>query len=113
MRYRTPLREFLRPGFVDQEGDFNATFTRAFMFIVNKNLVAAKDYPKSFANLLEAKWKGKLVMDNESYDLLAAMLDYYGESEGKRMAENLGNRSRVFAAAPLWLANWSPPANSR
>jgi hypothetical protein len=51
--------------------------------------------------------------DNESYDLLAAMLDYYGESEGKRMAENLGNRSRVFAAAPLWLANWSPPANSR
>jgi ABC-type Fe3+ transport system substrate-binding protein len=83
------------------------------MFIVNKNLVAAKDYPKSFANLLEAKWKGKLVMDNESYDLLAAMLDYYGESEGKRMAENLGNRSRVFAAAPLWLANWSLPANSR
>ena len=38
MRYRTPLREFLRPGFVDQEGYFNATFTRAFMFIVNKNL---------------------------------------------------------------------------
>ncbi len=36
MRYRTPLREFLRPGFVDQEGYFNATFTRAFMFIVNK-----------------------------------------------------------------------------
>jgi iron(III) transport system substrate-binding protein len=96
MRYRTPLREFLRPGFVDQEGYFNATFTRAFMFIVNKNLVAAKDYPKSFANLLEAKWKGKLVMDNESYDLLAAMLDYYGESEGKRMAENLGKQEPSF-----------------
>jgi hypothetical protein len=28
VRYRTPLREFLRPGFVDQEGYFNATFTR-------------------------------------------------------------------------------------
>ena len=96
MRYRTPLREFLRPGFVDQEGYFNATFTRAFMFIVNKNLVAAKDYPKSFANLLEPRWKGKLVMDNESYDLLAAMLDYYGESEGKRMAENLGKQEPSF-----------------
>lgn len=90
MRYRTPLREFLRPGFVDQEGYFNATFTRAFMFIVNKNMIAAKDYPKSFANLLDPKWKGKLVMDNESYDLLAALLDYYGENEGKRMAETSG-----------------------
>ena len=96
MRYRTPLREFLRPGFVDQEGYFNATFTRAFMFIVNKNLVAAADYPKSFANLLEPKWKGKLVMDNESYDLLAAMLDYYGESEGRRMAESLGKQEPSF-----------------
>ena len=96
MRYRTPLREFLRPGFVDQEGYFNATFTRAFMFIVNKNLVGPKDYPKSFANLLEPKWKGKLAMDNESYDLLAAMLDHYGDAEGRRMAEALGRQEPSF-----------------
>ena len=96
MRYRTPLREFLRPGFVDQEGYFNATFTRAFMFIVNKNLVTARDYPKSFANLLEPKWKGKLAMDNESYDLLAAMLDHYGDAEGRRMAEALGKQEPSF-----------------
>ncbi len=96
MPYRTPLREFLRPGFVDQEGYFNATFTRAFMFIVNKNLVAAKDYPKSFASLLEPKWKGKLAMDNESYDLLAALLDHYGDSEGRRMAEALGKQEPSF-----------------
>lgn len=96
MRYRTPLREFLRPGFVDQEGYFNATFTRAFMFIVNKNLVAPKDYPRSFANLLEPKWKGKLVMDNESYDLLAALLDHYGDSEGRRIAEALGKQEPSF-----------------
>jgi ABC-type Fe3+ transport system substrate-binding protein len=113
MRYRTPLREFLRPGFVDQEGDFNATFTRAFMFIVNKNLVAAKDYPKSFANLLEAKWKGKLVMDNESYDLLAACWTTTVRAKASVWRRTWENRSRVFAAAPLWLANWSPPANSR
>jgi iron(III) transport system substrate-binding protein len=96
MRYRTPLREFLRPGFVDQEGYFNATFTRAFIFIVNKNLVAAKDYPKSFTALLDPKWKGKLVMDNESYDLLAALIDYYGDAEGKRIAEGLGNQEPSF-----------------
>lgn len=96
MRFRTPLREFLRPGFVDQEGYFNATFTRAFMFIVNKNLVAPKDYPKSFANLLEPKWKGKLAMDNESYDLLAALLDHYGDTEGRRLAEALGKQEPSF-----------------
>ncbi|HVO93437.1 MAG TPA: extracellular solute-binding protein, partial [Terriglobales bacterium] len=96
MRYRTPLREFLRPCFFDQEGYFNATFTRAYMFIVNKNLVAPKDYPRSFANLLEPKWKGKLVMDNESYDLLAALLDHYGDAEGRRIAEALGKQEPGF-----------------
>ena len=71
--------------------------TRAFMFIVNKNLVAAKDYPKSFASLLEPRWKGKLAMDNESYDLLAAMFDHYGETEGKRMAGEPGPSGAEFS----------------
>ena len=45
MRSRTPLREFLRPGFVDQEGYFNATFTRAYMFIVNKTYIVGLQEP--------------------------------------------------------------------
>ena len=76
MRYQPPARQFLRPGFADHEGFFNGTFTRAFIFIVNTNLVASKDYPKSIPALLEPKYKGKLVMDNESYDFLAALLEY-------------------------------------
>ena len=46
MRYRPPAREFLRPGFVDHEGFFNGTFTRAFIFIVNTNLVAIQGLSK-------------------------------------------------------------------
>ena len=43
---------FFSPGFVDHEGFFNGTFTRAFIFIVNTNLVGSKDYPKSIPALL-------------------------------------------------------------
>ena len=96
MRYRPPAREFLRAGFVDHEGFFNGTFTRAFIFIVNTNLVASKDYPKSIPALLDQKYKGKLVMDNESYDFLAALLEYYGEAEGKKLAEALGRQAPNF-----------------
>jgi hypothetical protein len=96
---------------VDHEGFFNGTFTRALIFIVNTNLVASKDYPKSIPALLEPKYKGKLVMDNESYDFLAALLEYYGEAEGKKSLKPSEDRNRVSAEELPWWGNWLLPVS--
>ena len=90
--YRSPLRDGLRPAFRDNEGYFNAIFTQGQLFLINKNLLKPQDYPKSIEDLLLPKWQGQLGMDDESYDWLAALIDYYGEEKGKQFAERLGRQ---------------------
>ena len=90
--YRSPYRDALRPGYKDNEGYFNAIFTQGQLYLANKNLLKPQDYPKSIEDLLAPRWKGQLGMDDESYDWLAALLDYYGEEKGKQFAERLGRQ---------------------
>jgi len=95
-RYQTPLRETLRRDFVDAEGYFNGIFTQAHLFIVNKNLVRPEQYPRKLEDLLLPAWKGRMAMEFESYDWLAALLDYYGEEKGKAFADRLGRQKPDF-----------------
>jgi iron(III) transport system substrate-binding protein len=90
--YRSPNRDALRPGYRDEEGYFNAIFTQGQLFLVGSTLFRARDYPKSIEDLLLPKWQGRLGMDDESYDWLAALMDYYGEEKGKQIAERLGQQ---------------------
>jgi iron(III) transport system substrate-binding protein len=90
--YRSPFRDALRPGYKDNEGYFNAIFTQGQLFLANRNLLKPQDYPKSIEDLLAPRWKGQLGMDDESYDWLAALIDYYGDEKGKQIAERLGRQ---------------------
>jgi iron(III) transport system substrate-binding protein len=94
--YRSPNRDGLRSGYRDNEGYFNGIFTQGLLFIVNRNLVKNQDSPRGIEDLLAPKWKGQLGMDDESYDWLAALLDYYGEEKGKILAERLGRQQLNF-----------------
>jgi iron(III) transport system substrate-binding protein len=65
---------------------------RLFHIMYNTKLVAEKDAPKSWQDLLDPKWKGKLILDDASYDWFVGMLDYMGEAKGldymKKLASN-------------------------
>jgi len=65
---------------------------RLFHIMYNTKLVSEKDAPKSWEDLLDAKWKGKLVLDDAAYDWFVGLLDYMGEQKGleymKKLARN-------------------------
>jgi iron(III) transport system substrate-binding protein len=90
MRYLTPQRKFLREAFYDRFGYVNSAFATPMVFIFNKKLVSREEAPKSMDDLLKPQWRGKLVMDAEASDWLAAVLDFYGEAKGKAFAQKLG-----------------------
>lgn len=93
MRYRVPYRKFLPDGFFDQDGYFNGVFSTAQVFLFNTRLVSRQEAPKSIEDLLHTRWKGKLTIDQEAYDWLAAILDHYGEEKGKQIARRLGEQN--------------------
>jgi len=103
IRYRTPYRRSLRDGFYDKEGFFNGIFATPMVFIFNNKLVSAKESPRAIEDLVNPKWMGKLAMDTESYDWLAAVIDYYGEERGTDLASKIGNQKLNVRRSPTLL----------
>ena len=73
------------------------------VFAFNTKLVNAGEAPKSLDDLWNPKWTGKLAMDSEAYDWLAALLDYYGEEKGTELARKIGNQKLNVRRGPTLL----------
>jgi iron(III) transport system substrate-binding protein len=93
MRYDTPYRKGLRAGFYDKDGYFNGIWASLLVYLFNTKQISRSDAPKSIDDLLQPKWKGKLGMDQDADDWLAALLDYYGDEKGKQIARSLGGQN--------------------
>ncbi len=52
---------------IDPEGSFATAFALLSPIGYNTNLIKPEDAPRSFADLLDAKWKGKIVKANPGY----------------------------------------------
>lgn len=89
-RYDSPQRRGLRTGFYDKDGYFNGIWASLMVYLFNTKQVSRAQAPKSVDDLLQPKWKGKMGMDQDADDYLAALLDYYGDEKGKQIARSLG-----------------------
>jgi iron(III) transport system substrate-binding protein len=90
MRFDTPNRRALRAGFADKEGYLNGMWASLLVYLYNAKQVTRAQAPKSIDDLLQPRWKGKLGMDKDADDWLAAIMDYYGDERGKQIARGLG-----------------------
>ena len=63
------------------------TGLRLNMFVqaYNTNLVKKADLPRSYQDLLDPKWKGKLAIEAEDVDWFAAVVTDLGEKEGLKL----------------------------
>lgn len=100
MRYRSPLRANLRDGFADKDGYLNGIFATPLVFLFNSKMVSRKDAPSHIEDLLQPKWSGRMAIDDESYDWLAALVDYYGEAKALELASRLGQQKLQVRRGP-------------
>ena len=80
-KYKSPEAPFLRQGFADAEGYAYGYYATGYTLIYNSVRVKPAEVPRSYEDLLNPRWKGRLVMDREEYDWLAGMIDLMGESK--------------------------------
>ena len=93
IRYDTPYRRGLRAGFYDKDGYFNGIWASLLVYLFNTKQVGRAQAPRSIDDLLQTQWKGKLGMDQDADDWLAALLDFYGDEKGKQIARSLGGQN--------------------
>jgi iron(III) transport system substrate-binding protein len=93
-RYKSSEAPFLRQGFADADGYVAGYHATGYALIYNVTRVKLNEVPRSYDDLLNPRWKGRLVMDKEEYDWLAGMIDVMGESKAvaffKRLVDEQG-----------------------
>ena len=78
-----PERRAFLDDFKDKEGYWTSVYHNASIIAYNTNLLKPADLPKSYDDLLDPKWKGKMLMDNRETEWYASMLQVLGREKGQ------------------------------
>ena len=95
-KYLSPQRQFIPEVFRDPEGYWTAIYVIFYITAYNTDLVPAREVPKTYADLLDPKWKGKMAMDTNSDDWFANMLKIMGEQKGLEYMKRLAQQNIQF-----------------
>ena len=74
----SPAYRDLTPGSVPPHREWAATLLSVWVQAYNTGLVKKEDLPKTYADLLDAKWKGKLGIESKNQDWFASVVDATG-----------------------------------
>lgn len=94
--YLSPERKFFRDEFKDKEGLWTALVLNNSTLMYNTKMVAANMAPKSYDDLLNPFWKGKISMDTELYEWFEGQLRVRGREKGLEFVRKLKAQEPVF-----------------
>ena len=94
-----PSTRDLPAQYKDEKGRWFATYIVVHVPSYNTNMIAAKDLPHSYEDLLDPKWKGKLVWKRGdvtgSSGFIANTLLTYGEEKGRAFLGRLAKQNII------------------
>ena len=77
----SPAHKDLLPGSVPPHKEWAATLLSVWVQVYNTNLIKKAELPKSYAQLLDPKWKGKLGIEAKNQDWFASVVEVMGGGE--------------------------------
>lgn len=91
--YNSPETRALDAGMVDKDALWAASNTHLMVFMVNTGLVPESEMPKSWAELLDPRWKGKIVMANPdksgtAYAQIYGVYKMFGDQGLQKLVDN-------------------------
>jgi iron(III) transport system substrate-binding protein len=81
----SPAFADLKPEAIRPHREWIGTRYNVFVAAYNTGLVAKADLPKSYNDLTDPKWKGKLGIEAESSDWFGALIQALGEQRGLKL----------------------------
>jgi len=94
-KYLSPESKFYPEGFKDKEGYWTDVFITVHSVVYNTRLVAPKDVPVKYKDLLNPKWKGKLGINLNNIMWIPAITRTMGEQEGMEFLKALAQHNPV------------------
>lgn len=115
--YLSPSRKGIAADFMDKQGYWTAFYHLTVVLGYNTEKVKKDEAPKSYDDLLDPKWKGRMSLDQTDFALFGAMLEYWGREKGtnyfRKLAENDPSMRRgkslqaqILGAGEVHVAPW-------
>jgi iron(III) transport system substrate-binding protein len=79
----------LIPQAILPHGEWVGTRLNMFVQIYNTKLVKKEDFPKSYQDLLDPKWKGRLGIEAEDLDWFGTVIKELGEARGLKLFRDI------------------------
>jgi iron(III) transport system substrate-binding protein len=89
----TPAYEGLREGSVPAHHEWATTLLSVFVQAYNTNAVKKDELPRSFAELLDPRWKGKLGIEGKSHEWFATTVQQLGGDQGMKLFREIAARN--------------------
>jgi iron(III) transport system substrate-binding protein len=91
VRYTPQANSFYREEF-KEEGFWTTVYYNAYVTGYNSRLVAMRALPKTYNDLLDPNWKGKLMMEGTKAEWFAGMLQIMGQERGLKYMRELAKQ---------------------
>ena len=94
--YLTPERDAFLSEFKDPQGYWTSIFVNNLVLCYNTKMISVKDAPKNYPDLLDPKWKDKMLMDSTDYDWFGTLATVWGREKTVQYMKRLALQN------PLW-----------
>ncbi len=96
MKYVSPNFRFIPQEFIDPEGFYWSNCYSVMGVAYNTKLVPLNDVPKSWDDVLNPKWKGKLFLEDRDYEWYGNMQEIMGKEKGLEFMKKLSKQNVQF-----------------
>jgi len=86
---KSPLLADLVPGAVARNREWASVYLNTFVQAYNTKLISRDELPKTFRDLTNPRWKGKLAVEAEDYDWFAQVVIGLGEAQGLKLFRDI------------------------
>ena len=90
--YLSPELKFFPAGSHDPQGYWSSFEVTPIVLAFNTKLVPQEDVPRSYQDLLQPRWKGKMNMGSDEYAWYSVMLDGMGKAKGLEYMKSLARQ---------------------
>ena len=76
----------------DPGGTWTSFFIHTLVLVYNTQLVKKEELPRTYEDLINPKWKGKVVLRDEDFETFGMMLKVMGREKGMNFMRRLGGQ---------------------
>jgi iron(III) transport system substrate-binding protein len=102
-KYVSPEAAAIPETFRDPQGQWTAVYQQLNVISYNSKLVNPKEAPRSYEDLLNPKWKGKMALDDKQYIWFDGILKVMGQEKGMAFMKKLATQEIHFRSGQTLL----------